>query len=178
LGGTITVKSTESVGSTFIFTAHVEIVDAESLHLANPRQAVPQYVQDVKPKGKLLQGCRVLLIEDSEDISLLVKRALVASGATVVWASNGVAALEEIDAGYDAEVIISDMQMPVMDGYETVRKLRERGVACPIIAMTAGAMLGDKEKCLAVGCSDYASKPIRPHELSALVLEWWHRTKS
>ncbi len=117
-----------------------------------------------------LAGVRVLIVEDGVDNRRLIDFFLRRSGAETAHAEDGRQGLDAVLAAVRSDqafgLIIMDMQMPVMDGYEATARLREAGVATPILALTAHAMVGDRERCLAAGCDDYATKPI---ERAALV---------
>lgn len=114
-----------------------------------------------------LEGKRILLAEDGLDNQRLISYLLRKMGATVDIADNGRIALERIDEeilrnghhGYD--FLLTDMQMPEMDGYSLAAKLRARGFKFPIIALTAHAMAEDRQKCLQAGCDDFLTKPIQ-----------------
>jgi CheY-like chemotaxis protein len=108
-------------------------------------------------------------VEDGPDNRRLITYLLRRAGAEVDIAEDGRAGAEKVltawgkGAPYDA--VLMDMQMPVMDGYQATRYLREKGYAGPIIALTAHSMAGDREKCLAAGCNDFASKPVSREEV-------------
>jgi CheY-like chemotaxis protein len=129
------------------------------------------------PKTKL--DCRILLAEDDLDnqrrISLLLKEA----GAEVTVADNGQVAhglaLVARDEGTPFDVILMDMQMPVMDGYDATAKLRDAGHTAPIIALATHAMSTDRDKCLKAGCDDFTTKPIDQEKLISLVAEYASR---
>src|SRR5262249_32129846 len=113
---------------------------------------------------------KVLLAEDSQDAQELLRLILGPFCTEIVSVENG---KDAIDAFMNAErehkafdVVLMDMQMPVMNGYQATRILRQRGYSKPIIALTAHSLEGDRERCLESGCSDYISKPI---DWSALV---------
>lgn len=122
---------------------------------------------------KLPPGCRVLLVEDNADLQRLISLMLQLAGADVTTASDGAEALKVLSAAPAAcepfDVVLMDIQMPVMDGWEATRELRRRGYTRPIVALTAYAMFGDREICLDAGCDDYATKPIERPALIALV---------
>ena len=107
-----------------------------------------------------LDDVRVLLVDDSADNQRLFHRILAAAGAKTVIAENGERAIERFDASPDFDLIIMDIRMPIVDGYEATRQIRNRGFQGPIIALTAHANPGEEEKCRSAGCSDFQLKPI------------------
>ncbi|MGZ6744504.1 MAG: response regulator, partial [Nocardioides sp.] len=121
----------------------------------------------------------VLVVEDSDINQLVAEGILVHLGYTVSLVDDGLAALAALDEGaFDA--VLMDCQMPGMDGYDATREIRTREGSrrhTPVIAMTAGAVEGDRERALAAGMDDYVSKPVSPRELQA-VLERWVRARS
>ena len=127
-----------------------------------------------------LAGCRVLLAEDGEDNQRLISHLLKHAGASVDVCENGQLALDSQklaeQRGVPHDIVLMDMQMPVLDGYSATRQLRARNFQQPIIALTAHAMPGEKEKCLACGCVDYATKPISRDALVDVVLRNWKRS--
>jgi CheY-like chemotaxis protein len=115
------------------------------------------------------------------DNRLLVTLLLRAAHYEVAEAENGRLALAKIDAQDPAspfDLIVMDMQMPVMDGYAATRQLRDRGLRLPVIALTAHAMASDRERCLAAGCDDYQTKPVDPARFLAAVARFLPRTQA
>jgi CheY-like chemotaxis protein len=115
------------------------------------------------PAGEPLSG-RVLLVEDGPDNQRLIAALLRRAGLSVELAADGERgcelALAADAAGEPYDVILMDMQMPVLDGYAAVQRLRAHGYRGAIVALTANAMSGDRERCLEIGCDDHATKPI------------------
>jgi CheY-like chemotaxis protein len=120
-------------------------------------------------------SCRVLLVEDNDDNRRLIARFLRKAGAEVSMADNGRAAVDLVSAARQADgdfdVILMDVQMPVMDGHEATRQLRSAGFANPIIALTANATAENCRKCLDAGCNDYMTKPFKLSKLVTLVAQ-------
>jgi len=118
------------------------------------------------------QSLHILLAEDNVVNQIMATRLLEKQGHTVVVAENGRTALEELDK-QQFDVIVMDVSMPEMDGFETVAAIRAResstGFHIPIVAMTAHAMKGDRERCLAAGMDAYITKPIQPNELALVI---------
>lgn len=170
LGGQISVTSAEGVGSTF--TASICTGDLDEIQMVNyadPESRV--HKGNLQPLPRL--ACRVLVVDDRYDIRFLSKRLLTDAGATVDECEDGQFAVDHVAAtlGTDKcpDLILLDMQMPNLDGYETARVVRNLGYTRPIIALTADAMQGDMNECLAAGCNDYLSKPIDAYRLVEMV---------
>jgi signal transduction histidine kinase/DNA-binding NarL/FixJ family response regulator len=170
LGGQITVSSTSGQGSVFAVEIDpgpidgVEMIEAPMAHevmrMRPPRSRLP-----LPP----LNG-RVLLVEDGDTNRRLTRLVLERAGAIVATAENGRDGVE-LARRDPFDLILMDMQMPIMDGYRATSRLRELGVMVPIIALTANAMEEDKRKCIAAGCSGYLSKPIETDLLIRAVAE-------
>ncbi|PQO36725.1 hypothetical protein C5Y96_06005 [Blastopirellula marina] len=163
LQGALDVESEVGYGTSFLLSIPLEVT-SNSL----PADNTTPSNDDVG-----LDGYRVLLVEDGVDNQLVFNAFLRKAGATVTVANNGLEAVEWISAnrretgetGCDSDprvdVILMDMQMPVMDGYQATQILRDSGFSKPILAVTAHALQGDRMRCLEAGCDDYFTKPIK-----------------
>ncbi len=159
LGGTITFKSTFGVGSEFVLSLPLHPETAARGIADRPTELSTNPVQ-----GQPLHGRHILVVEDNPDNRRLLQYVLTDAGATVTLAENGQQACDLCigvsGAGSDFDVIIMDMQMPVMDGYQATECLRSAGLKTPILALTAFALADDRNRCLRAGCDDYLSKPL------------------
>jgi CheY-like chemotaxis protein len=120
------------------------------------------------------RGGRVLIVEDNAANLKVAMRMVERLGYRADKAGNGVEAVRMLDR-MDYDAVLMDCQMPEMDGYEATRQIRrheKEGTHTPIIAMTASAMAGDRERCLAAGMDDYISKPIKLHVVAAVLERW------
>jgi len=164
LGGDVTlVESAPHKGSSFAVTvkAQPQLKTATFVPEVKTVEAPP--VVDNK-KNKKLDGMRVLVVDDSEDNQYLLERILTDWGIQVAFASNGEEAIEKA-LSEEFDLILMDIQMPVLDGFESTARLRKQHYSKPIIALTANAMREDREKCLKMGFNDYLMKPINRGEL-------------
>ncbi|MCC7290783.1 MAG: response regulator [Phycisphaerales bacterium] len=185
LGGDVTVRSSPGKGS--VFTVFVETGPLDAVPMLSPQEArelvgrraaeAPPRAREAATPASMPQvqtlSARILIAEDGPDNQRLLRHVLARAGADLTFAENGRLAVDLALAGAGTgqafDVILMDMQMPVMSGYDAARTLRAAGYDGPIIALTANAMSGDREKCLAAGCDDYTVKPIRRAELLELV---------
>lgn len=165
LGGNLTAESEVGVGTTFVLRIAAEpAIDAPA---EGPVESTPAAQLPVRIEA------RVLLAEDGADNQLLIGKILRKVGIDVTIVADGRLAVDMAQtaaaSGSAFDLILMDMQMPVLDGYAATRELRQAGYDRPILAVTAHAMVGDREGCLAAGCDDFAVKPIRRDELLAKV---------
>jgi signal transduction histidine kinase/CheY-like chemotaxis protein len=158
LGGDISVSSEKDKGSTFEFT--ISIGDIEQPNMAN--SLMEMQVEAIEETSRIAPNSvsgHVLVVEDSPDNQDLIAKYLIKAGATVEMVDNGLMAVQKaLTQGYD--LILMDVQMPVMDGLTATRKLRSEGYDKPIVNITANAMQEDRERCLAAGSDDYLTKPV------------------
>lgn len=115
-----------------------------------------------------LQGTRIVVVDDSKDNQLLISHLLKRAGALVDFAENGAEGVEKALA-LNPDIILMDVQMPVMSGIDATTRLRAKGFVKPIVALTAHALKGDREQCLAAGFTDYLTKPVRRDDLYGLL---------
>lgn len=176
MGGDITVRSEEGEGTTFTVTVNPgNILQFRSI---KTKDEVPSFRQPKDWGKELLKtesrlDARILLAEDGPDNQRLIAYLLRKAGAEVVIAGNGRIALDAAllakREGNPFHVVLMDMQMPEMDGYEATGELRARGYTLPIIALTAHALLGERDKCIKAGCDDYLTKPINKSQVMETV---------
>jgi PAS domain S-box-containing protein len=177
LGGQIEVSSTFGRGSAFAVTVDAgESAELRMVWELDPAEAP----MDDWPRLRQSLSGRVLLTEDVPDVQRVAGHILRALGLQADVAENGRVACEMAArsraAGTPYDVILMDIQMPEMNGYEATTRLRQEGWTRPIVALTAHAMLGDREKCLEVGCDDYLAKPIVPGRLAAVLARWLNQS--
>jgi signal transduction histidine kinase/CheY-like chemotaxis protein len=166
LGGDVVLLRSEiGVGSTF------------RVSIANDQRDVRTHAHDAPDRkvdltGMGVKGKRILIVEDVKENQLILQMYLSRYGMIPDFADNGKIALDKVQHGsYD--VILMDMQMPVMDGYTATKALRDRGYDKPIVALTAHAMKEDRDRCLQAGCDEYLTKPIEAATLYATLSKFF-----
>jgi CheY-like chemotaxis protein len=160
MGGDIVVSSVEGRGSTFTLTFKADEAEPAAAP-ASKAEAAPVAAK------RSLRGARVLLTDDNAINRQVIKLFLAPQGCEIQEATNGKEALDKIST-QPFDVVLLDVHMPVMDGKEAIQRIRASGqpwAAIPVIALTADAMRGDREKYLALGMTDYLSKPVDQREL-------------
>ena len=178
VGGELTVESSWGVGSSFTLSVPANTIGLPAVDPAAARLN--------GGKGKVaddaLAGQRVLVVDDVEDNRVLIEALLESRGARVVCVVDGRqgidAALDARDAGRPFAVVLMDVQMPVLDGHDATRKLREVGYDGWIVSLSANAMAGDAERSLSAGCDRVLSKPIDGRRLIATCAELASRSRS
>jgi signal transduction histidine kinase/CheY-like chemotaxis protein/HPt (histidine-containing phosphotransfer) domain-containing protein len=165
LGGDISLDSTPNIGSCFtVRVATGPLADSDWLD----RNPVPGFVSDTAPAAETAIVGSVLLVEDNLDNQRLLSMYLRKAGAEVTVANNGLEAIELVQ-DQDFDMIVTDIQMPVMNGLDATRIIRQNGYPGPVVALTAGALKSDADACFAAGCTDFAVKPIDRQHLTVLL---------
>jgi CheY-like chemotaxis protein len=183
MGGDVQLHRT-SPGAGSAFRIEVEVIpeaEADLVHSLRSARSAPGAAHHETTAPARLRG-RVLVAEDNAVNQRLLEVFLTKAGAQVDVVADGAQALGRIDTaiaeGASYDLLVTDVQMPVMDGYTLVRTLRARGCTIPVIALTANAMAGDRQLCLDAGCDDYAPKPIDLPGLVMMCAQWIDRGQS
>jgi PAS domain S-box-containing protein len=168
MGGQVLVRSSPGAGSTF--TLLVPAGPLEGAQCVQPPAEAACDAPDAPQcqQGRPLEGLRILLAEDGPDNQLFIRTVLGKAGADVTVVDNG---LEAIRAASEEtfDLVLMDIQMPRMDGYQATARLRDMGLVTPIVALTAHAMSGDRQRCIDAGCTEHLAKPIdRPLMISLI----------
>lgn len=196
LGGLCKVDSQEGKGSSFtviipnlpngypaLMNQDVNDQVAVTVEQELPEPIVPEKLEaelpeteqgDQQDKSSVLTGKTVIVTDDDHRNIFTLKNVLQKEGMTVVTAENGIDCLKKMKELDKVDIVLMDIMMPVMDGYEAIRQIRqlENNKETPIIALTAKAMKGDREKCLDAGANDYISKPMKLDQLLSAMRVW------
>ena len=165
MGGKITVESTPGAGSTFYASIRYAVPSADEIETLEQEH-------EIHPDEAFHIAARILVVEDVATNQFVISDILEALGCTVEIAENGAEAVSMVaERPYD--LVFMDCQLPVMDGFEATREIREAGArSLPIVALTANALKGDKEKCLEAGMDGFVAKPIVRNDIVQALKRW------
>ncbi|TNE51427.1 MAG: PAS domain S-box protein [Deltaproteobacteria bacterium] len=171
MGGNIVAHSQEGKGSTFSLWLPV-YQPPEDMEFLELRESHSPEGDGPTTESRQLEG-HILIVDDHKDVQDITRRIIEQAGLQTSIANDGQEAVDMVNklSAEDTppDIILMDMHMPKLNGYDATQKLREQGLKTPIIAITAGAMKGDREKCIEAGCDDYLPKPIHSSKLLSVL---------
>jgi len=157
------------------------LLDETALFLHRVQARMPEQQRKILEKlhetDEVLSNKKVLVVDDDIRNIFAMTSLLERHNMTVYSAENGKDAIEVLRGNQDIDIVLMDIMMPEMDGYDTMHEIRKvpKFKALPILALTAKAMKGDREKCIEAGATDYISKPVDTEQLLSLLRIWLHR---
>jgi signal transduction histidine kinase/ActR/RegA family two-component response regulator len=173
LGGNVTVASEPGRGSTFTVTIAAEFAADVPRIGELVRRRPAEEASSPAAAAKSLEDRRILVVDDAPDNRRLVSFLLRRAGARVDLAEHGREGIDRVIASAAAhepyDLVVMDMQMPVLDGYQATAELRRLGYSLPVLALTANAMQSDRDACMKAGCTDFATKPIDQQNLMSIL---------
>lgn len=160
LGGVIWIESDSTKGTVFYFTIPIgQVVLPKSQEI----------ITEGETEFKILPDTAILIVEDDDTNFMLLRETLRKTGANIIWSKNGVDAVEQCRKNYNIALVLMDIQLPLMNGYDATREIKKFRPSLPVIAQTAYAMYSDVVQSLDAGCDDFIPKPIKIKKLLATV---------
>jgi HAMP domain-containing protein/signal transduction histidine kinase/ActR/RegA family two-component response regulator len=178
LGGVIEVHSEPGAGSRFVLSLPAKYGGVD--YVSTMRDEEDDLIKTLPrlPEGADFNGHKILIVDDDMRNIFALTSVLRSHGMEVIYAENGIEGLSVLKSNPDTSLVLMDMMMPEMDGLDATREIRKMAEfqTLPIVSLTAKAMKGDREKCLAAGASDYITKPVEERNLLAMIFSWLSKT--
>jgi CheY-like chemotaxis protein len=168
----VTVQEAHSIAK--LFDASLLALHHNLAKLPEPKRSV---INTLHESSKPLHGKRVLIVDDDMRNIFALATVLEEHGMDIVWSDNGRDAIQRVASDGQIKVVLMDIMMPELDGMATMQEIRKlpNGKNLPMVAVTAKAMKGDREKCIEAGAWDYLSKPVNTQDLLTVLRAWLHQ---